>query len=197
MFFERGVQVVQHQAGLHGGGALVWVHRENLAHVLGMVNDQACTHSLAALAGAAATRHDGQAQFEATSHQPCHLGLGIRGEHHKRHFDAPVGGVGHVRDARERIEADRVDARVTAEQTPRLGAQFGRSVEVLREAGDRALRGLQQQAHFAITLEIGGIALAFATLFDFVQAMLERIDELATTLRIVEQIGRASCRERG
>ncbi|MCY1540177.1 hypothetical protein D9M68_758010 [compost metagenome] len=52
----------------------------------------------AGVAGAAATRHDGQAEFETASHQLGHLGLGVGGEHHERVFHTPVGRIGHMRD---------------------------------------------------------------------------------------------------
>jgi hypothetical protein len=63
-------------------------------------------HGAAGVAGAAAARDDGQAQFEAALDQAGDLFLGVRGQHHERVFDAPVGGVGHVRDARQAVELD-------------------------------------------------------------------------------------------
>ena len=66
----------------------------------------------AGVAGAAAARDDGQAQLDAALDQPGHLGLGVGGQHHERVLDAPVGGVGHVRDARQAVELDVVLGRV-------------------------------------------------------------------------------------
>jgi hypothetical protein len=60
----------------------------------------------AGVAGAAAARDDGQAQLDAALHQAGHLGLGVGREHHERVLDAPVGGVGHVRHARQAVELD-------------------------------------------------------------------------------------------
>jgi hypothetical protein len=60
----------------------------------------------AGVAGAAAARDDGQAQFDAGLDQAGHFGFGVGREDHERVFDAPVGGVGDVRDAREAVELD-------------------------------------------------------------------------------------------
>ena len=60
----------------------------------------------AGVAGAAAARDDGQAELDAAGDERGHLGLGVGREHDERVLDAPVGGVGHVRDAAQAVELD-------------------------------------------------------------------------------------------
>ena len=68
----------------------------------------------AGVTGTTAARNDGQAEFDATLDQAGHLILGIRRQDHERILDAPIGGVGHVRDARQAVELDVVLFRVAA-----------------------------------------------------------------------------------
>ena len=63
-------------------------------------------HGAAGVAGAAAARNDGEAEFDAIAHQPGNLGLRIRRQHDERHIDAPVGGIRDMRDPRVGVEAD-------------------------------------------------------------------------------------------
>jgi hypothetical protein len=72
-------------------------------------------HGAAGVAGAAATRDDGQAGFDAAAHEVADFFLGIRVEDDEGVFDAPVGGIGDVRDAGQAVEGDVVLARVLAE----------------------------------------------------------------------------------
>ena len=73
-------------------------------------------HRAAGIAGAAAARNDRQPEFDAAADEAAHLVLGVRMEHDERILDAPVGRVGHVRDAREAIERDVVLACVARQQ---------------------------------------------------------------------------------
>jgi hypothetical protein len=87
------------------------VHPLDLAHRLELlgVDDRALPgqrHRAAGVAGAAAARDDGQAEFDAAGHQGGHLGLAVGREHHEGHLHAPVGGVGDVRDAAQAVELD-------------------------------------------------------------------------------------------
>ena len=59
--------------------------------------------------------------------------LAVGRQHDERILDAPVGGIGDVRDAREGIEADVVVARVPLEQTTRALAQLHDAFELARE----------------------------------------------------------------
>ena len=86
-------------------------HVLDLGHRLELlgVDDRALPderHRAAGVAGAAAARDDRQAELDAGLDQPCHLGLGVGRQHDEGVLDAPVGGVGHVRDARQAVELD-------------------------------------------------------------------------------------------
>ena len=59
VFFKRSVEVVEHDARLYFCGALGCINVKDVAHIFGVVNHQACTHRLTALAGTATTRDDG------------------------------------------------------------------------------------------------------------------------------------------
>ena len=85
VLLEGRIQVVEHQAWLHRGSALLRVHCENLTHVLGMVNDQARAHRLATLAGAAAARHDGHTQVATNVQSHAHIGRVTRHKNTQRH----------------------------------------------------------------------------------------------------------------
>ena len=95
MFFERGVQVVQHQSGFDHGCTFIRVDGQNVAHVLGMVNDQARAHGLPALAGTTSPRHDGHSQIAANLQRQRHVGTAARHKYPDRHglVDGGVGGV--------------------------------------------------------------------------------------------------------
>ena len=95
MFFERGVQMVQHHPGFDNGRAFFGVDGQNVAHVLGVVNDQARAHGLAALAGATTTRHDGHPQIAANVQRQRHVGTAAWHKNADRHglVDGGIGGV--------------------------------------------------------------------------------------------------------
>ena len=95
MGLERRVQMIKHHTGLDGHSALVHIERQDVAHVLAVINHQACTHRLAALAGATATRHDGHIQITADVQRQLHV-LRLGGHKHPhRHLlvDGCVGGI--------------------------------------------------------------------------------------------------------
>jgi hypothetical protein len=139
----------------------------------------------AGVAGAAPARDDGQAQFDATLDQDRHLGLGVRREHHERVFDAPVGGVRHVRDARHAVELDVVLARVAAQQALGARPQCGRLGEGGVEAPHGSLGRQQQLAHEAVALRV---AARVAALFNFVQAMVQGFHQQLAPLGVVQQV---------
>ena len=99
----------------------------------------------AGVAGAAAARDDGQSQFDAALDQAGHFIFGVRREHDEGIFDAPVGGVGHVRDALDAVEADVVLVRVAAQHLGGALAQVVGGAELLAEVGHRACRPRLQQ----------------------------------------------------
>ena len=136
-------------------------------------------HGAAGVAGAAAARNDGQAKLDAAAHQRRDFRLGIRRQHHERVFDAPVGGVGDMRDAGEAVEADVVAARVLAQQLPDLPAQGLGFVEPALETGHCRVRGDQQRRHRLV---------AGAALVDFRQPVAQRADQRGPTRRVGEQV---------
>ena len=69
-------------------------------------------HRAACVTGAAATRNDGEAELDAAFDQTLDFLLVVRVQNDERILDAPVGGIGDMRDAREAIEGDVVAARV-------------------------------------------------------------------------------------
>jgi hypothetical protein len=72
------VQVVQHHAGLHRGGALLGVEVTARAQVLAVVDHQRRAGGLAALAGAAAARQHGT-PARGDVQRGGHVGSGVRG----------------------------------------------------------------------------------------------------------------------
>ncbi len=133
---------------------------------------------------AAAARNDGQPQLDAPAHERRNLDFGIRREHHERKVDAPVGGIGHVRDARERIEAHVVGARVPFEQSTCAFAQLHGASEILRELMHALAGRLQQLADLAVALDVCRIAPPL----HFVEAMMQSLDEQPATPRVLDEI---------
>ena len=134
---------------------------------------------------AAATRHNRQAQVNTALDQPSHLGFGVRGQHHKGVFHAPVGGVGHVAHTRQAIELDVVFGRQAAQGLLHLAAQLGHAGEALAELGHGLAGHGQQLAHQGIA---GGVNARSAALLHLAQAVLQRLDQQFAACRVVEQV---------
>ena len=82
-------------------------------------------------------RNDGELELEERAHEGRDLLLAVGREDDERILDAPVGGVGDVRDARKAVEADVVrigDSGQTA-------LHFGTALDELREAVVEAAHG--------------------------------------------------------
>ena len=146
---------------------------------------------------AAATRNDRKAKLDAGTHERGNLRFRVGADHHEWIFDTPVGGIRDVRDARECIEADAVLTRMTFEQSARTLAQHDHALEFAGEGFDGLARQLQQLTHFAIAfvvsrhptrLERYHASLAVAAPLDLVQAMMQRLDEQASTLRVIDEV---------
>ena len=60
----------------------------------------------AGVAGAAAPGNDGQPQINTALDQARHFFFRVRGQHHEGVLDAPVGGIGHMRHARQAVKLD-------------------------------------------------------------------------------------------
>ena len=86
VLFQGGVQVVQHHARLDFHRAVLDIERQDVAHMLAVVNDQARAHRLAALAGAAAARHDGHAEVAAQVQRGGHFVHRLRYKNTDRHL---------------------------------------------------------------------------------------------------------------
>ena len=149
-------------------------------------------HGAAGVPGAASARDDGETQFETALHQARDLFLGIRGQHHERVLDAPVGGVGHVRDARESVELDVVVLRHLAQHALGALAQRVRVGEFLLEGLDRLLGERDQLLHTVRAIFRGGLGVlgtvGGAALFDFAQAVVQRAHQHLAALGIFEQV---------
>ena len=133
----------------------------------------------AGVAGAAAARNDGQAQLDARTHQWRHFCFRVRRQHDKRIFDAPVGGIGDMRDPRQSVKTDVVLAGVTGQHLERLLAQDSGFLEPALERMHGDFRG-GQQARDAIV--------AVAALVDFMQAMAQRLHQRLAPLAIAQQV---------
>ena len=129
------------------------------------------------VARAAAARDHAEAELDASAHETGDFVLVIGADDNKGIFDTPVGGVGHVRDAGERIKTDGIAARVPRQQSSSPRPQFAGPREMLGKVIDRDTRRLQQKPHLAIALLIGGAAARVAALVDFTQAVIERRDQ--------------------
>jgi hypothetical protein len=136
-------------------------------------------HGAAGVAGAAAARDDGQAQGDAVAHQRRHFGLGIGRQHDEGIFDAPVGGVGHMRDAGQAVEADVVAAGVAGQGLERPGAHGAGVVEPALEVAHRVL-GRRQEARHALV--------SVAPLVDFAQAMAQGLDQRFAPFAVAQQV---------
>jgi hypothetical protein len=106
---------------------------------------QVSGHRAAGVAGAASARNDGQAQIDAALDQPGHFGLGIRRQHDKRVFHAPVGGVGHMGHTAEPIELD-VVARSQPAQGSLGAARRRAAVSPRKAASSKACDGSRPAA---------------------------------------------------
>ena len=139
----------------------------------------------AGVAGATAARDDGQTQLDAALDQAGHLKLAVRREHHKRVLHAPVGGVGHVRDAAEAIKFD-VVARRQAGQHP-LGLATQR-----RHLNEGSVKRLycstgpsQKLADHGIPL---GLDLGGTAFLHFGKAMVQGLHQQTPAPGVVQQI---------
>ena len=144
-------------------------------------------HGAAGVAGAAATRDDGQPGFDAAAHEVADFLLGVRVEDDEGVFDAPVGGVGDVRDAGEAVEGDVVLARVLAENAQDIAAQVIGFGKTGGEAVNRSMRGFDQALDLGSALNI--LIFTFgAALFDLGQAVPQGIDQCVAAFLVVEQV---------
>ena len=133
----------------------------------------------AGVAGAAAARDDGQAELDAGLHQRRHFLFGVRIEDDEGILDAPVGGIGHVRDAGQAVEGDVVRRVCFASTFSACRPALGGFLEAALEGVDRRLRGVDQLQHALVAL---------AALVDLVQAMAQRVDQRPAALAVGQQV---------
>ncbi len=140
----------------------------------------------AVVAGAAAAGNDGEAQLDERLHQRRAFAFRVRRDHHERVLHAPVGGVRHVRHAREAVEGDVVLARDRRQPAQGLAAELARLLELALEFVHGPVRRDQQLLHALAALRIRGVRLAAR--LHFAQAMAHRLHERIVALRIVEEV---------
>ena len=130
--FNHGMLALDARQAAHDGTAVV----VELLHVdHGRVGVQ--RNGAARVARAARARNDGELELEERAHEGRDLLLAVGREDDERILDAPVGGVGDVRDARKAVEADVVrigDRGQTA-------LHFDTALDELREAVVEAAHG--------------------------------------------------------
>ncbi len=174
-------------AGTHGGDLAVHalqaaqLHRAQRVQLLGVDHRAVARqrHGAAGVAGAAAARDDGQPELDAGRDHRADLLLGIRTDDHEGHLDAPVGGVGGVRDARQAAEVDVVGARHPSQAAAHRAAQLtGARKPCLEAPHRRACRVGQPQ----------GELVALGARDDLIQAVVQRVRQRGPALRIVEQV---------
>ncbi len=177
----------------HGGhgfvqtGQLHHLHGGDGVQLLG-VDDHAAPgqrNRPAGVTGAAPTGDDSQLQLDAALHQGGHFHLGIGRQDDEGVFHAPVGGVGHVADARHAVELDVVLVRQLAQRLAHLLAQLAGLGEHALELLHRPLGRLHQLAHQGVTL---GIFLRLAALLHLGQPVAHGLHQLAAPLAAVQQI---------
>ena len=132
------------------------------------------------VAGTAAARDDGQAQFDAGADQRCDLLFAVGIKHDERILHAPVGGIGHVGNPCQPVERDVAATGVAPEVFQRLAPQSERLVETAREGRDGGRRGGQQCNH---TLVVG-----VAPDLDLVQPVSQRLDQRQAALAVGQQV---------
>ena len=207
--FGRGRVDREHEAGPLGGvGDLLrddtglGPHGRDLAVDAGQPNHLDLRHRLellgvddgtvprqrdrtAGVAGAAAARNDGQTEFDAAGDECRHLRFGVGQQHDERILDTPVGGVGHMRDAVQAVEADVVLRGHPAQHLDRASTQIVDRIELFGKRGDRPTGGRKQFADHRVAL---AGARGCPSLLDLAEAMVQSVDQLATPTRVVEQI---------
>ena len=143
-------------------------------------------HRAAGVARAAAARNDGEPELDAPAHQARHLGFRVRMEHDERIFDAPVGGVGDVRYARQAVEGDVVAVRMRAKVRAARAGAAPRSRETRpRTRRRRRARASSSVADLGVEFDVG---VGTPALLDLAQTVAQRVDQQFAPLRIVEQI---------
>ena len=164
------------------------------AHQLLGVDDRRARsewNGAARIARAAAARDDREPELDAARDERARLLLGVGEQDDERILDAPIGGVGDVRHAREAIERDVVFLRRAAEHAHGLCPERHGVAERALEAQHGGARRSNELRHIEVALGIGVAAcqrILLPPLLDLVQPMHQRHDEEPPALRVVDQV---------
>ncbi|KCB25498.1 hypothetical protein L543_4232 [Bordetella hinzii L60] len=145
----------------------------------------------ARVAGAAASRHDGQPQLDTGAHQGGDLFLAVRRQHDKGVLDPPVGRIGNVGHARQAVELDVAARRDPPQHLLRLLAQLVGQVELGLEFGHRRARARQQLHHLGVALGVmpqGSGPFGLAALVDLAETVMQGLDQQLAALGVVQQV---------
>ncbi len=108
-------------------------------------------------------------------------------EDDERVFDAPVGGVGDVRHARQGIERDVVPRRVARKHRQRAPAQRSGVDERALEATDRSIGGIEQTRDLVVARRIV-VGVKQTPPIDFGKTVPQGFDEKPLSFRIFQKI---------
>ena len=164
------------------------------AHQLLGVDDRRARsewNGAAGIARAAAARDDREPELDAARDERARLLLGVGEQDDERILDAPIGGVGDVRHAREAVERDVVLLRRAAEHAHGLCPERHGVAERALEAQHGGARRSNELRHIEVALGIGVAAcqrILLPPLLDLVQPMHQRHDEEPPALRVVDQV---------
>ncbi len=143
----------------------------------------------AGIAGAAAAGDDREPELDAALDETAHFLFGVRIQDDERILDAPVGGIGHVRHAREAVERDVAGGRVALQRPARHPARLRRRRKPRREAIDGVARRRHEARDAGVAAGVGvREGVKRTALLDFAEAMAQRIDEELLPRRVVEQV---------
>ena len=172
--FNHGMLALDARQAAHDGTAVA----VELLHVdHGRVGVQ--RNGAARVARAARARNDGELELEERAHEGRDLLLAVGREDDERILDAPVGGVGDVRDARKAVEADVVrigDRGQTA-------LHFGTALDELREAVVEAAHGGARLGD-----EAKHVGIALGALANGLEAAAHLAHEQFAALRVHDQV---------
>jgi hypothetical protein len=117
--------------------------------------------------------------------QAGHFGFAVGREHDEGVLDAPVGGVGDVRNARQAVELEVVGRGVPAQHASRVLAQVPYGAKVRGKGLHRLAGQAQQFAHQRVALRI---ARRVAPLADLAQPVVQRVDQQLPALGVLQQV---------
>ena len=133
-------------------------------------------HCATGVTGAAATRNNGQAKFDACAHNPGHLKLGVRRDHHERHLYTPVCCVRSMRYPGQPAKIDVLYRCFFPQPAPHTLLHFLLMVKFFLKPGDRITAGAEQFERILVAIGAG---------LDLRQPVTQRTDQLLTSFGVV------------